>query len=78
MNKEEAPIPGRQALRISGWENGLVGPARRKAHGGRCGRSLKVLAIALGAMTIGAAGLASCALAAEPAARSPRGKIPFI
>ncbi len=76
--KDEAALSGRQAVRISGWGNSLVGPARRKAHGGRCGRSLKVLAIALGAMTIGAAGLASCALAAEPAARSPRGKIPFI
>ena len=77
VNKEEAPIPGRQALRISGWENGLVGPARRKAHGGRCGRSLKVLAVALGALTM-AAGLASGALAAEPPARSPGGKIPLI
>ena len=78
VSKEEAPIPGRQALRISGWENGLVGPARRKAHGGRCGRSLKVLAVALGALTMAAAGLASGALAAEPPARSPGGKIPLI
>ncbi|MGZ5949908.1 MAG: hypothetical protein ACXWO1_07200 [Isosphaeraceae bacterium] len=55
-----------------------MGPARRKAHGGRCGRSLKVLAVALGALTMAAAGLASGALAAEPPARSPGGKIPLI
>ncbi len=78
VSKDEAAIPGWQALRISGWENGLVGPARRKAHRGRCGRSLKVLAVALGALTMAAAGLASGALATEPPARSPGGKIPVI
>ncbi len=76
--KDEAAISGRQAVRISGWGNSLVGPARRKARGGRCGRSLRVLAVALGALTIAAAGLASGALAAAPPAQSPSGKIPFI
>ena len=78
VSKDKAAIPGWQALRISGWENGLVGPARRKAHGGRCGRSLRVLAVALGALTMAAAGLASGALATEPPARSPGGKVPVI
>ena len=78
VSKDEAVISGRQAVRISAWGNSLVGPARRKAQGGRCGRSLKVLAVALGALTIAAAGLASGALAAEPPARSSDGKVPLI
>ncbi|MGO8903633.1 MAG: hypothetical protein ACLQU5_35615, partial [Isosphaeraceae bacterium] len=78
MTKDEAAISGRQAVRISGWGNSLVGPARRKAQGGGCGRSLEVLALALGALTIAAAGLASSTLAAAPTARSSSGKIPFI
>ncbi len=78
VSRDEAAISGRQAVRISGWGNSLVGPARRRAQGGRCGRSLKALAVALGALTLAAAGLTSGALAAEPPARSPGGKVPLI
>jgi hypothetical protein len=78
VSKDEAVISGRQAVRNSAWGNSLVGPARRKAQGGRCGRSLKVLTVALSALTIAAAGLVSGASAAEPAARSSDGKVPAI